>query len=396
MAKGWRRFLQEESEHQWLAISVFFIFIIIGAFAIHGTSKLTGMDISSNSEMPNSRIMHVEHQSNGDYTAIAHTSEGIFLYQFNDEQETIIIDPNLENETYNIDFLSSMSNGSVATSISENSIMFIDDKEVSYLEVSDQYGSFGINQISPSYNKDSESMLLITDEGSFTSFRGVEIDGVPSSNTPESDNIEWKDISPVSQNEWIATGVLISSSGGEDNPASPLIKPVIGHVIWTGGFTAPMLQQSYVGISGEFHSIIKIDEKMIIAGTSETVVFDSNHQTFESIDVSSKAAIKSDCETIWFFGPMHSETVIKWNEDESKVIELQHKMPIEIETFGSSKEMIFMYGTDVSGSNKVLTFDSSAYGSIESGRGFLNFSFILIFSITFVVMGWNVYDRMNS
>ena len=46
MAKGWRRFLQEESEHQWLAISVFFIFIIIGAFAIHGTSKLTGMDIT--------------------------------------------------------------------------------------------------------------------------------------------------------------------------------------------------------------------------------------------------------------------------------------------------------------------------------------------------------------
>jgi hypothetical protein len=82
MAKGWRRFLEEESEHQWLAISVFFIFIIIGAFAIHGTSKLTGMDVSNNSEMPESRIMHIEYASNNDYTAIAHTSDGMYLYQF--------------------------------------------------------------------------------------------------------------------------------------------------------------------------------------------------------------------------------------------------------------------------------------------------------------------------
>ena len=204
------------------------------------------------------------------------------------------------------------------------------------------------------------------------------------------------EISPISNNEWIATGVLISSSGGDNNPASPQIKPVIGHVIWTGGFTAPMLHELYLGNNGEFHSLIKINEKMIIAGTSQTVIFDSNDLTFESIDITSKAALKSDCETIWFFGSMNSETVIKWSEEESEVIELQHKMPIEIETFSSSSEMIFMYGTDTNGENKILNFDPSSYGSIESGRGFLNFSFILVFTIAFIVMGWNVYDRMNT
>ena len=396
MAKGWRSFLQEESEHQWLAISVFFIFIIIGAVAIHGTSKLTGIDISDNSEMPNSRIMHIEHQSNDDYTAVAHTSDGIILYQFIDDKKKIIIDPNSETESNNVKFLASMTNGTVATSVHENSIMFIDEGVISHLNISDQSGSFSINQISPNYDEQVDSMLLITDEGSFTSFRGVEIDGTPSSNTPESDNIEWKEISPISNNEWIATGVLISSSGGDDNPASPQIKPVIGHVIWTGGFTAPMLHELYLGNNGEFHSLIKMDEKMIIAGTSQTVIFDSNDLTFESIDITSKAAVKSDCETIWFFGSMNSETVIKWSEEESKVIELQHKMPIEIETFSSSNEMIFMYGTDTNGENKILNFDPSSYGSIESGRGFLNFSFILVFTIAFIVMGWNVYDRMNT
>ncbi|RPG75984.1 MAG: hypothetical protein CBE08_003190 [Euryarchaeota archaeon TMED248] len=396
MAKGWRRFLEEESEHQWLAISVFFIFIIIGAFAIHGTSKLTGMDINNNSEMPDSRIMHIEHASNNDYTAIAHTPEGMYLYQFTNGKDTIILDSNSESGTSNIDFLSLMNNGSVATSISENSIMLIDDGIVSYIDLSEERGSFGINKISQNYNENLDSMILITDEGDFTSFRGAGVDGIPSSATPETSNIEWRDISPISENEWIATGLLISSNGGENNPASPKITPVVGHVIWTGGFTAPMIQDIEFGDSGEFHSMVKIGEKMVIAGTSQTLVFDSNDLSFEYIDITSKAAIKSDCETIWFFGTIHSETVIKWNEHESRVIELQHKMPIEIETFGSSDEMIFMYGTDASGNNKILTFDSSSYGSIESGRGFLNFSFLLIFSITFVVMGWNVYDRMNS
>ena len=396
MAKGWRSFLEEESEHQWLAISVFFVFIIIGAFAIHGTSKLTGMDLINNSEMPDSRIMHIEHNSNDGYTAIAHNSEGMYLYQFVDGEETIILDSNSMAGNSNFDFLSPMANGSVLTSISDNSILVIDEGVVSNIELSDERGSFGIDKISQNFNEKLDSMILITDEGNFTSFRGTGMDSIPSAATPESPGIEWKDVSAVSENEWIATGVLISSSGGDNNPASPQITSVVGHVIWTGGFTAPMIQEIFPGSIGEYHSMIKIDDKMIIAGTSQTVVFDSKDNSFESMDITSKAAIKSDCETVWFFGTIHSETVIKWSEHESKVIELQHRMPIEVETFGSSDEMIFMYGTDASGNNKVLTFDSSSYGSIESGRGFLNFSFILIFSIAFVVMGWNVYDRMKS
>jgi hypothetical protein len=70
-------------------------------------------------------------------------------------------------------------------------------------------------------------------------------------------------------------------------------------------------------------------------------------------------------------------------------------MPIEIETSGSSSDVIYMHGSDSNGEYKILTFDTSAHGSIESGRGFLNFSFILIFSIIFAVMGWNIIERMK-
>ena len=44
MASGWRKLLEEESEHQWLAIGVFFVFIIVGGFLILAErSSLEGM-----------------------------------------------------------------------------------------------------------------------------------------------------------------------------------------------------------------------------------------------------------------------------------------------------------------------------------------------------------------
>ena len=36
MAKGWKGLLEEESEHQWVDISGFFVFILLGAIAIQG------------------------------------------------------------------------------------------------------------------------------------------------------------------------------------------------------------------------------------------------------------------------------------------------------------------------------------------------------------------------
>jgi hypothetical protein len=239
-------------------------------------------------------------------------------------------------------------------------------------------------------------MIMITDEGDHTSFRGVSDDGVPSSSMPNNVDVEWQKVEALNDNEWIATGVLISSNSNQNfNPASPEIKPVIGHIIWTGGFTAPMLDKMYTAPSGEFHSMIRMGDQMIIAGTSQTTIFDANDLSFEHSSITSKSAMKSDCNVVWFFGSLNSDSVIKWTKEGHEVIEMQHSMPIEIETQGSTSDMIYMHGSDSNGEYKVLTFDSSSYGSIESGRGFLNFSFILIFSIIFAVMGWNIIERMK-
>ena len=396
MAKGWRRFLEEESEHQWLAISLFFVFIIIGAFAIHGTSKLTGMDIVKNAALEDSRVLDISYQNDGDHYSVSHTTEGTYLYHYSDGERTDIINPSTDSSASDIRFMTELNDGNVATSIEENSILILDGSTMSNLSLDTERGTFKIIDLSENLNEQSNSMLLITDEGDNITFRGITNNGVTSSPMPNNVGVEWQKIEALSDDEWIATGIQISSSSGQnDNPASPEIKPFIGHVIWTGGFTAPMLNDMYPAPSGEFHSMIRMGDEMVIAGTTQTTIFDSNDLTFEHSTITSSAAIKGDCGVVWFFGSINSDSVIKWTKDGHEVIDLQHKLPIEIESHGSSSNIIYMHGMNSNGDNKILTFDYSSYGSIESGRGFLNFSFILIFSIIFAVMGWNIIERMK-
>jgi hypothetical protein len=397
MAKGWRRLLEEESEYQWLAISLFFAFILVGAFAIHGTGKLSGMDFERNGTMEGSRILKVHYDSNGGHTAVAHTNDGTYLYQYVDDKLNTIIDPINDNSASNITYLTELSNGTMATSSEDNSIIMFSQSTISNFEISSGLGIFRILDLAVNIDPDSDTMIAVTDEGFSKSIRGINSNGVPTSPMPNSQDIDWESITPIADNEWIITGIIISSSTGQgNNPASPDIKPVMGHVIWTGGVTSPMLNKLYVGTHGQYHSTIKIDDKMIIAGTGQTTIFDSSDQSLEHLTITSSAAIGVDNGVVWFFGNIGSESVIKWTHDEQKVIQLQHRLPIEIEAYASSSEIIYMHGTDSNDEPKLLSLDTTSHGSIESGRGFLNFAFLLVFSIGFVVMGWNVLDRMKS
>ena len=105
MAKGWKRFLEEESEHQWLAITLFFVFIIIGAFAIHGTSKLTGMDIEKNPAIENSRTLDILYQNDGSHYAVSHTNDGTYFYHYEDGIRNNIIDPLTDDSASSIQFI---------------------------------------------------------------------------------------------------------------------------------------------------------------------------------------------------------------------------------------------------------------------------------------------------
>ena len=69
---AWRKMLQQESEHQWLAITAFFVFVILGAILIKGTSHLPGVDLTDNELGNNHRIIESVYDENGDYLALTY------------------------------------------------------------------------------------------------------------------------------------------------------------------------------------------------------------------------------------------------------------------------------------------------------------------------------------
>ena len=80
MASGWRGYLEEESEYQWIAMTGFLIFILLGAVAIQGTSNLPGVEFgSSDASHAGTRVLDIEYTSDTAFTAKVVTGTGICL-----------------------------------------------------------------------------------------------------------------------------------------------------------------------------------------------------------------------------------------------------------------------------------------------------------------------------
>ena len=402
MAKVWKQILKQESEHQWLAIGVFFVFIILGAMMIKGTSFLPGIDLLDNEIGDDFRILestYIDENENylitynqGDYELV--WSENGFL--------TTVIGPDSNHDASSIDFISKLSNDSIIVPQESSSMLLIQDGDVFPFETNYGDDVFAIKHIVENQQHSNDNFLMLTTEadGKY-GFRGLDSSGITSSPTPDNQNVEWQKVASISDELWIATGIYVPSpSIGEDSPATPSIRPVYATIIWSGGYTAPMishLDSGGTGEVGEYHSIIHYNrDEIIIAGTHQTIRFNHVTNSAEKIDFASVAGISDDCNSAWLFNGMDSRSVLRISEDKHEIMKLPHKLPLTVESSGFDGETIYLHGTDNSGTSKVLTFDTTAVGSIESGRGFLNLSFIIISLIIFSVMAVNIYDRFRQ
>ena len=87
---------------------------------------------------------------------------------------------------------------------------------------------------------------------------------------------------------------------------------------------------------------------------------------------------------------------MRWQTDSVDSWKLPHPLPIDIDSIGYDGDTIHINGISDNGDSKTLTIDTTAIGSIESGRGFLNFSFIIISLIIMAVMATNVIDKFKD
>ena len=394
----WRNMLKQESEHQWIAIAGFFVFIIIGAIFIKGTSHIPGVDLIENELGTEYRIMDSKYADEDNSFMLTYTSGEFEYLAVSSGNKEVLIDSNSDIDAGSISGITMIDNGSVLIANGGNNAYLIDDSNISTFEINFGQDNFSLAQIEQSNDYSDLFLLITTENDNLQGIRGLNTSGITSSSTPNNENVRWESVSHVSTGKWIATGVYNTPvTSGDQSPAAPDMKPVWATILWDGGHTAPMIENIKIGLFGEYHSMIKLNHNhVIIAGTHETILLNHRSGSVINIDYSSVAGLSDNCNSAWLFNGKDSNSVLRFEGTSWDIEELPHQIPINIEASGFDGNTIYLHGMDDNGNSKTLTFDTSAVGSIESGSGFINLAFIIVSLIMFTIMAVNVLDKFRK
>tara|TARA_Y100000589_G_scaffold76991_2_gene70818 strand:- start:4391 stop:5578 length:1188 start_codon:yes stop_codon:yes gene_type:complete len=394
----WRNMLKQESEHQWIAITGFFVFIIVGAIFIKGTSHIPGVDLVDNELGADYRVMDAKYIDESNSFMLTYTNDGYEYIILNSGELNVIIDSTSETDVDSISGITLVDNDSVLIANGENNAYLIKDSTLYNFEINFGLDDFSLSQIEQSENHPDRYLMITQEIDNLQGIRGLNTTGITSSSTPNNENVRWDKISHVSNGKWIATGIYNTPvTTGDQSPAAPGMKPVWATILWDGGHTAPMIDNINLGVFGEYHSTIELNhDNVIIAGTHETVLFNHITGTTHDIDYSSVAGLSDKCDSAWLFNGKDSTSVLRFVGTSWDVEELPHKIPLQIEASGFDGSTIYLHGIDDNGNSKTLTFDTTAVGSIESGSGFINLTFIIVSLIMFSIMAVNILDKFRK
>ena len=394
----WRNMLKQESEHQWIAIAGFFVFIIIGAVFIKGTSHIPGVDLIENELGAEYRIMDSKYADEDKFFMLTYTNGEFEYLAVESGNKEVLIDSNSDIDAGSVSGITMTDNDSILIANGGDNAYLIEDSVVSNFQINFGQDDFSLTQIEQS-NDYSDQFLLITKENdNLQGIRGLNISGITSSSTPNNENVRWDSVTHVSVGKWVATGIYNTPvTSGDQSPATPDMKPVWATILWDGGHTAPMIENIKIGTFGEYHSMIKLNHNhVIIAGTHETILLNHESGNVKNIDYSSVAGLSDKCNSAWLFNGKDSSSVLRFEGTSWGIEELPHKIPIDIESNGFDGNTIYLHGIDDNGNSKTLTFDTSAVGSIESGSGFINLAFIIVSLTMFTIMAVNVLDKFRK
>ena len=159
----WRKMLQQESEHQWLAITAFFVFVILGAILIKGTSHLPGVDLIDNELGNNHRIIESVYDENGDYLALTYNDGDYKLLSVNDEGANEVTFTNPNYDVSGISDFALLDNNAVLIANGVDELMIYQDDNTSIFETNYSDEVFTVSSIEQSSNE-ARNLLMITKE----------------------------------------------------------------------------------------------------------------------------------------------------------------------------------------------------------------------------------------
>jgi len=405
MASGWRKLLEEESEHQWLAIGLFFVFIIIGGFLIGGTNSLEGMVLGTDPSHDlvfeeGDYLIDIEYHRDASWSeahsGILKTHQGYKMYQQMSPDDVDDILPENDPSIANVTMFTANSDGILTFSTALNTLSTYVDGMISDQILSDTHGSeFGINGLATDPSSLLNNRLLITSEDGGSGLRGLNGQGLVTMTSPLQDSVVWEEIVYLKDSTFLVAGSFTIQTSSSQSPASLSPQIVLAHVFWDGDSTAPQIVRQMMGNGSEIHSMSRTADGGAVASTDQEFYIVSKNSVQVLSYSSTSMVYEPEYDRAWLFGERGSESILRVDVEtgESSVKKLGYPLPIMPTSGVISGETLYVHGFDAQGEADRLSLDLSIEGSLSSGRGFLNFAFIIVGVIMIATQGYLMVEK---
>lgn len=405
MASGWRKLLEEESEHQWLAIGLFFVFVIIGGFLIGGTSSLEGMVLGTDPSHElvfeeGEFLIDVEYHHDADWSeahsGILKTQDGLKMYQQMGSDDVDDILPEDDPAIGNVTLFSADSEGTVTFSTSLNTLSTYVDGMVFDQILSDTFGSeFGIHGVAAASTSLLNNRLLITSEDGGSGLRGLNGQGLVTTSAPLQDFVIWDEVVYLEDSTFLVAGTFTIQTSSSQSPATPSPQIVLAHVYWDGDSTAPQIVRQMMGNGSEIHSIHATKDGGAVVSTNEEFYIISKDSVQVLPYASTTMVYESEHDRAWLFGERGSESMLRIDVASGETSTKKLGFPLRVSpTSGMiAGDSLYIHGFDSQGESQRLSLDLSLEGSLSSGRGFLNFAFIFVGVIMIATQGYLMVEK---
>ena len=405
MASGWRKLLEEESEHQWLAIGLFFVFIVIGGFLIGGTSSLEGMVLGTDTSdelafEQGEFLIDVEyhHQASWSqsHSGILKTVDGLKMYQQMGADDVDDILPENDPSIANVTMFSADAEGIVTFSTSLNTLSTYVGGMVSDQILSDTYDSeFGIHGIAADSTSLLNNRLLITSEDGGSGLRGLNGQGLVTTSAPLQDFVVWDKVVYLKDSTFLVAGTFAIQTSPSQSPASPTPQIVMAHVYWDGDSTAPQIVRQMMGNGSEIHSMHTTKNGGAVASTNEEFYIISKDSVQVLRYASTTMMYESEHDRAWLFGERESESTLRIDVQtgQTSTKKLGYPLPLSPTSGVIAGDSMYIHGFDSQGQAQRMSLDLTLEGSLSSGRGFLNFAFVLVGVIMIATQGYLIVEK---
>ena len=375
---GWRRLLEEESEHQWLSFAAFSVIVIIGAVLIDWSSELSGVHDGSTLDVDGIIL-----DSAGD-SILYQTNEGIRI-SHND----------MENNAQYATCLVEYGEVTLACLGTEGMLGFIGDGSPDCDQEWCQF-DIGENITATQVSGNGLALLMVVQDGTSDSLAAIWYgENNPQPVLSQHEGIMHLDVITPNEDGWLVGGSWQAPANWlGSNPTSPPMFELVLSVTWDGT-NAPSIEIIHMGNEGVIHGIFATDNGFIATGTADSISIEDGK--VESLGMSSYAAVGDNNGDVWLFGGIGSTSVAIISDGEFSIEKLPEPMKI-LPTYAVCDDdgLISVHGSDYSDNPSAISIDSNARSSFTSLRGILDLGFILVSILIISIMGWNIFEAVRK